>query len=386
VQILIPTGFTSCGDEWNIGVARTGYMKKNGRYCGQIRCYNERSTRCSTDRPHPRLQHQTKAYPAWATRTLFAVSDRMIRTWDAKTGAAVGDPLHGHTDSVYSVAYAPNARHIVSGSVDRTIRIWNAETGAAVGKPLEGHTDYVWSVAFSPDGRHIISGSGDRTIRIWDAETGAAVGKHLYGHGQSPHHVFSLAYSPDGQNIISGPSDSTIRIWGAEAGVVIGNPLEGHTGYVRSVVYSPDGQHIVSGSDDGTIRIWDAETGVAIGKPRTGHAGPVGSIACSPDGRHIVSGSYDNTIHVWDLSPHIPTHYSSTCNPMHTDFCVQPDPDGWVRDSEHGLLYWVPPDCRSGLHSSALLTIPPTAHTRTVSLDFVDFVFGVSWIQIFSST
>ena len=48
-------------------------MKKNGRYYGQIRCYNERSTRCSSDRLHPRLQPQTQAYPARATRTLFAV-------------------------------------------------------------------------------------------------------------------------------------------------------------------------------------------------------------------------------------------------------------------------------------------------------------------------
>jgi len=53
-------------------------MKENGRYYGQIRCYNERSTRCSSDRLHPRLQPQTQAYPARATRTLFAVIPEMI--------------------------------------------------------------------------------------------------------------------------------------------------------------------------------------------------------------------------------------------------------------------------------------------------------------------
>jgi WD40 repeat protein len=83
---------------------------------------------------------------------------------------------------VRSVAYSPDGQHIISGSDDKTIRIWDAETGAAVGKPLEGHTDCVWSVAYSPDGQHIISGSDDKTIRIWDAETGAAVGKPLEGH------------------------------------------------------------------------------------------------------------------------------------------------------------------------------------------------------------
>jgi WD40 repeat protein len=83
---------------------------------------------------------------------------------------------------VWSVAYSPDGRHIISGSHDRTIRIWDAETSDAVGKPLKGHTDCVWSVTYSPDGRRIASGSSDSNIRIWDAETGDAVGKPLEGH------------------------------------------------------------------------------------------------------------------------------------------------------------------------------------------------------------
>ena len=44
---------------------------------------------------------------------------------------------------------------------------------------LQGHTDSVLSVAFSPDGRHIVSGSRDQTIRVWDAQTGGQVGNPL---------------------------------------------------------------------------------------------------------------------------------------------------------------------------------------------------------------
>ena len=40
---------------------------------------------------------------------------------------------------------------------------------------LTGHSGSVWSVAYSPDGKHIVSGSWDRTVKIWDAQSGEEV-------------------------------------------------------------------------------------------------------------------------------------------------------------------------------------------------------------------
>ena len=193
--------------------------------------------------------------------------------------------------------------------------------------------------------------------------------------------VYSVCYSPDGQHVISGSSDNTIRIWDAETGAAVGEPLKGHTGTVFSVAYSPNGQHLISGSDDNTIRIWDAETGAAVGEPLKGHTtGMTLSVVHSPDGQHI-SASDGNSIHLWESFPRlsIPPPYS---NPTHIDFCARPDQDGWVRNLNKHLLYWVPSDCRAGLHSPALLTLPLTSHIRSVSLDFDNFVFGTSWTQI----
>ena len=39
-------------------------------------------------------------------------------------------------------------------------------------KELTGHTDSVHSVAFAPDGATVASGSGDCTVRLWDVKSG----------------------------------------------------------------------------------------------------------------------------------------------------------------------------------------------------------------------
>jgi WD40 repeat protein len=107
-------------------------------------------------------------------------------------GGALKMTLEGHSSSVYSVAYSPCGKNVVSGSDDMTVRIWDVESGDEV-RVMEGHSSRVTSVAYSPCGKYVVSRSWDYKVITWDTNTGTNVSSTIpipeHGHGMHGQHL-----------------------------------------------------------------------------------------------------------------------------------------------------------------------------------------------------
>jgi WD40 repeat protein len=113
-----------------------------------------------------------------------------------------------HQGVVSAVAFSPDGKILLTGSLDSTARLWDAATGRPAGPPLT-HRSTVRAAAFSPNGKTVITASEDNTARLWDATTGQPVGPPLMHEGS----VWAVAFSPDGRTVITGSNDTTARLW-----------------------------------------------------------------------------------------------------------------------------------------------------------------------------
>jgi WD40 repeat protein len=208
-----------------------------------------------------------------------------------------------HGDDVFSLAFTPDGKSIVSAGAGTFIRVWDVNNG----KPLCGLDvpdrlpSVLNSVAISPDGR--VAAAADYRGRfgvVWNLTAGKPLcawdGPRLGDNLNFLDVGGCVAFSADNRLLATADADNQVRLRNQRTGKVV-RTLSEATG---PIAFSPDGKLLATRRGHETV-IWNVENGQCTRRFFREAERP-GALAFSSDSKWLATGYRDGTILIWDVS------------------------------------------------------------------------------------
>lgn len=332
-----------------------------------------------------------------------------LQTWE------ITHELHGHGNTVTTVNFTPDGRHLLSASYDGDLRLWNLEDESEIMRISGSSGAYLVGLTLSPEGSTALTQHFNGPVTLWDVETGTMIRQF----GDTFNSYNGVAFSSDGHYIVSGSAAVLGRcpaaegkltlwkvatgemIWQAETGgnattgkafingdtqiatadwrctnsitiwdVATGEKVtewEGHQETSWGITASPDGTMLVSAAEDNTAIVWDSPTGEIL--QTLLHNDAVRDSAFSPDGHQLLTASDDGVLHLWDTSTWQETKQMS--GHSHSIIFMQFSPDGrYIVSSgrDNNIFIW---DVQTGevVRHFQLAQVGPMGHVAAFSAD-----------------
>ncbi|XP_045349833.1 intraflagellar transport protein 122 homolog isoform X8 [Leopardus geoffroyi] len=227
------------------------------------------------------------AFKPDGTQLILAAGNRLL-VYDTSDGTLL-QPLKGHKDTVYCVAYAKDGKRFASGSADKSVIIWTSK--------LEGilkytHNDSIQCVSYNPL-THQLASCSSSDFGLWSPEQ-KSVSKH-----KSSSKITCCSWTNDGQYLALGMFNGiiSIRNKNGEEKVKIERP-GGSLSPIWSICWNPSREEhndILAVADWGQKLSFYQLSGKQIGKDRSLNFDPC-CLSYFTKGEYILLGGSDKQV------------------------------------------------------------------------------------------
>lgn len=117
---------------------------------------------------------------------IWQLSDTVVREFGSENedqeSWSVKYTLCGSSSEIYDLAWSPDSKYVIAGSMDNVTRVYAVSTGQQIAQTAE-HNHYVQGVAWDPLNEYLASQSADRSVHIYKIhpkDGGLAISPTLY--------------------------------------------------------------------------------------------------------------------------------------------------------------------------------------------------------------
>ncbi|ETV69720.1 hypothetical protein H257_14574 [Aphanomyces astaci] len=232
--------------------------------------------------------------PTRPFRILTASEDSTVRAFEGPP-FKFKHSIPAHSNFANCVRYSPDGVHAVSVGSDKGMVLYDAKTSEKLASfPVE-HTVSIYSVAWSPDSKQLLTASGDKTVKLWDVASLSVVTTFTFGSGAIEDmqvsvvwvgdFLVSLSLSGDLNYLDLSHPDKPLRV------------VQGHQVSLQALAVDTDTGALVTGSYDGAVVSWHA----SIGRRFTGAAHTAKVTSIDVHRGIVASGGWDDVVRFGSL-------------------------------------------------------------------------------------